>query len=102
MLMAIVADTGASKPRPVGTAVLEQLAKLDVGDISPETAAMLVQFQFDQSHHERVRQLSVKAQRGALTPVEQDELDEYLQVGTLLSILQSRARRVLANAGQAR
>jgi hypothetical protein len=99
--MAVVTETGASRPRPVGTAVLEQLAKLEVGDLSPETARMLLQFQFDVSHHERVRQLSEIAQRGALTPVEQDELDEYLHVGTLLGILQSRARRVLANAGQA-
>jgi hypothetical protein len=45
--------------------------------------------------------LSEKAQRGALTPVEQDELDEYLHVGALLGILQSRARQVLAKAGQA-
>jgi hypothetical protein len=100
-VMAIVTETATSTPRPVGTAVLEQLANLDVGDISPETARKLLHFQFDLSHHERVRQLSEKAQRGALTPVEQDELDEYLHVGTLLGILQSRARRVLANAGQA-
>ena len=99
-LMAIVTQTAISKPRPVATAVLEQFANLDVRDLSPGTARMLLDFRFDASHHERVDLLSAKAQQGALTRIEQDELDEYLHVGTLLGILQSRARRVLANTGQ--
>ncbi len=93
--------SATSKPKPVGTAVLEQLAELDVQSISPETARKLLQFHFDASHHERVSLLSEKAEQGTLTPAEQDELDEYIRVGTLLGILQSRARQVLRNAGQA-
>src|SRR5438128_1574983 len=92
--------TGTSKPERVGTAVLEQLAELDVQSISPETARKLLQFRFDPSHHERVEVLSEKAQQGTLTPGEQDDLDEYIRVGSLLGILQSRARQVLKNLGQ--
>jgi hypothetical protein len=91
---------GSSKPGPVGTAVLEQLAELDVASISPATARMLLKFQFGAPHHARVQALSQRAQAGTLDPAEQEELDEYIRVGTLLSILQSRARRVLKNAGQ--
>jgi hypothetical protein len=47
-----------------------------------------------------VEALSRKAQTGALSPDEREELDDYIRVGTLLSILQSRARRVLEAAGQ--
>ena len=93
--------TGPTKSESVGTAVLEQLAELDVQSISPETARKLLQFRFDDSHHGRVNALSEKAQSGTLTPVEQDDLDEYIYVGTLVGILQSRARQVLKNAGQA-
>jgi hypothetical protein len=96
----MITKPGRSKPGPVGTAVLKQLADLDVQSISPETARKLLRFQFDDSHHERVRLLSEKARQGTLTPSEQDDLDEYIRVGTLLGILQSRARRVLRNAGQ--
>jgi len=96
----MVTKAGTSTPRPVGTAVLEQLAELDVQSISPETARKLLQFRFDPSHHERVTLLSEKAEQGTLTPAEQDELDEYIRVGTFLGILQSRARQVLRNAGQ--
>ncbi len=69
--------------------------------ISPATARKLIEFQFGASHHTRVKALSQKAQAGMLIPVEQEELDEYIRVGTLLSILQSRARRALKAAGQA-
>ena len=96
----MVTKAGTSTPRPVETAVLEQLAELDVQSISPETARKLLQFRFDASHHERVTLLSEKAEQGTLTPAEQDDLDEYIRVGTLLGILQSRARQVLRNAGQ--
>jgi hypothetical protein len=94
-------QTDTTKPEPAGTAVLEQLAELDVESISPATARKLLEFQFGAAHHARVKVLSQKAQAGTLSPAEQEELDESIRVGTLLSILQSRARRVLKNAGQA-
>jgi hypothetical protein len=92
--------TGTTRPGPAGTAVLEQLAELDVESISPATARKLLEFQFSAPHHARVKALSHKAQGGTFSPDEQEELDEYIRVGTLLSILQSRARRVLNVAGQ--
>jgi hypothetical protein len=92
--------TASAKPESVGTAVLEQLAELEVRSISPETARKLLQFRFDPVHHDRVNVLSEKAQQGALTSAEQSELDEYIRVGSLLSILQSKARQVLKKAGQ--
>jgi hypothetical protein len=88
---------GTAKPGPVGTAVLEQLAELDVESISLATARKFLEFQFSAVHHAQVKALSRKAQAGTLSPAEQEELDEYIRVGTLLSILQSRARRVLKN-----
>jgi hypothetical protein len=80
------------------TAVLEQLARLDVQSIGLETSRKLLQFHFDTAQHERMNVLSEKAQRRALSPAEQRELDEYIRVGSLLGILQSRARQVLRNA----
>jgi hypothetical protein len=97
--MATKADT--SKSPTFGTAVLERLAKLKIQDISPETARDLLHFRFETSHHERVNFLSEKAQRGTLTPSEQSDLDEYIRVGTLLGILQSKARQILKNSGKA-
>ena len=97
-LMAL--QTHTSRLEPVGTAILEQIAELDVQSISPETARKLLQFRFETAHHERVGALSEKARQGTLTPAEKDELDEYIRVGSLVGILQSRARQVLKNVGQ--
>jgi hypothetical protein len=91
--------TRTPKPGPPGTAVLEQLAELDVESISPATARKLLEFRFAAAHHARVKALSRKAQLGTLSPAEHQELDEYIRVGALLSILQSRARRVLKDTG---
>jgi hypothetical protein len=96
--MATKAST--AKAGPPGTAVLEQLADLDVESISPAIARKILGFRFAASHHRRVKALSQQAQTGTLDPTEQEELDEYIRVGTLLSILQSRARRALKAAGQ--
>ena len=68
----MITETGTPIPQPVGTAVLERIAELDVESITPEMARKLLGFCFDASHHERVRALSEKAQEGTLTPREQE------------------------------
>lgn len=99
-IMVTRADESTTRPGPPATAILEELAELDVAGLSVATARKLLGFRFDDSHHQRVEVLSRKAQAGALDPDERDELDEYIRVGSLLSILQSRARRVLGAHGQ--
>ena len=91
--------TGTQRTENIGTAMLEQLAELDARSLSPETARSFLQLDFGRSHQERVDDLSVKAQRGTLTPAEGQELDEFIRVGDLLAILQSKARQALKHAG---
>jgi hypothetical protein len=42
-----------------------------------------------------MRELSAKARRGTLTPEEDAEMDNFERVGSILSILKSKARQVL-------
>jgi DNA-binding FadR family transcriptional regulator len=63
--------------------------------ISREVAEFLLSIDFEPHDIERMNFLSERARDGILTKEETDELDSYLHVGSLLSILQSRARRVL-------
>jgi uncharacterized protein YnzC (UPF0291/DUF896 family) len=44
---------------------------------------------------DRVNELSAKARAGSLTAAENQELDSYLHIGSLLATLQSKARRLL-------
>lgn len=62
---------------------------------SREVADFLLSIDFDGNDLERMNLLAERARQGGLTPEEGAELDSYLHVGSLLSILQSRARRFL-------
>jgi hypothetical protein len=79
--------------------MLSQRADLDSRSMSPGTARKLLELSFSRANPERAGLLARKAQDGALTASEQDELDEYIRVADLLAILQSRARRALRRSG---
>jgi hypothetical protein len=65
------------------------------GDLSPPAARALLKLSFSNGDHQRMGQLSAKARAGALTPQDQREMDTFEQLGCLLDILHSKARRVL-------
>ncbi|MBV8902511.1 MAG: hypothetical protein JOZ22_02650 [Acidobacteriia bacterium] len=64
-------------------------------NLSRDVAEFLLSIDFEPSDVERMDFLSERARSGSLTEEETVELDSYLHVGSLLSILQSRARRFL-------
>ena len=94
-------ETGKAKRQHAGTAILDQLADLDVGGISPETAQALLKLRFNEFHHKRFNLLTAKAREASLTPSEQEDLDEYIQTADILAIVQSKARQALKSAGVA-
>ncbi len=90
--------TGTPRREPIGTAMLQQLADLEPRSRSPATARKILELSFSPRQQKRAGFLSEKAQEGSLTVPERDELDEYITVADLLTILQSRARRALKPA----
>ena len=75
-------------------AILGRLMQTKEG-MSRDVAEYLLSMDFDASDRERISLLAERAQLGNLTTEEAAELDSYRHVGSLLSILQSRARRLL-------
>jgi hypothetical protein len=65
------------------------------GKMTVATARRIAQLDFSSEESSRMHELAVKNQAGTLTLEEVSELDNYCRVGTMLSILQSRARQVL-------
>jgi hypothetical protein len=63
--------------------------------ISRDVAEYLLSINFESSDIERMNFLAERAREGNLTAEETLELDSYLHVGSLLSIMQSKARRLL-------
>jgi hypothetical protein len=67
--------------------------------LSPEAAPAILTLDFHPADRQRMQELAVKARAGNLTAEEQEELDNYGRVGSLLGIMKSKARRSLKNGG---
>ena len=94
-MRADAATTGANQ------AIWDRVVQFD-GGLSPTAARALLKVRFSARDHRRMTELSVKARTGALTVQEQSEIDTFEQLGCLLDILHSKARRALKkrrNAG---
>jgi hypothetical protein len=66
--------------------------------LPPDTAQIILTFDFGKEDRERMNQLAEKAREGVLTDEEQVEIDCYERVGHFLSLLRSKARISLQQA----
>jgi hypothetical protein len=62
---------------------------------NPDAARSILALDFSQADRERLNALAIKARAGTLTADENEELENYLRVGDLVAIMQSKARRSL-------
>lgn len=60
-----------------------------------ELARALLDLHFDARAVQRINELAEKNQEGTLTPSERQEFDSYLRVGSLINLLQAKARLTL-------
>jgi hypothetical protein len=60
-----------------------------------DLARSIVDVEFSERDKARIHELAVRNQAGILAPEEKEELVAFAKAGTLLSILQSKARRTL-------
>ncbi len=67
-------------------------------NLSPAAAKSLLQLDFHTEDRARMNALAHKARLGKLTKQEDDELEKLIQVGHLLTIMQSKARQSLRRA----
>lgn len=72
------------------SAIMERLV------LSPEKAEAIVSLAFSPEDEQRMRELMERNNQGSLTESERAEMEGFRRVGTLLGILQSRARLALA------
>ena len=75
--------------------ILARILGNEEGRLPPDMARYILTLGFGERDRARMHDLAVRNQEGALAASEKDELVAYAKAGTLLSILKSRARRVL-------
>ncbi|HEY1380097.1 MAG TPA: hypothetical protein VGF55_25055 [Gemmataceae bacterium] len=76
-------------------AIFGRLIKVDQGDLTPDLARYLLSLEFRPEDKARMHDLAVRNQDGRLSAAERDELDNFVNVGHLLAVLQSKARKSL-------
>ena len=75
--------------------ILARMIQSQDRELSPEIAHYLISIKLPPDDEVRVNELSAKARTGTLSDRESMELDSYLHIGSLLGVMQSRARRIL-------
>jgi hypothetical protein len=63
--------------------------------LSPEAARSILRLKFDAEAKARMNELARKNQDGLLSPEERQELEGYVKVGDVLSLLHLKARKSL-------
>ena len=63
--------------------------------IAPEAARYLLSIDFSEADHARMQELMDKSNEGALVPEEKAELDGYVNIANVLSVMHSQARVAL-------
>ncbi len=62
------------------------------GTLNPQAAEAILSLGFSDQQQQRMRELAEKARSGELTEQEREEASSFERVGSLIGILQSRAR----------
>ena len=79
--------------------ILERVVSPQEPSLAAEAARAMLLFAFPERDHVRIHELSEKARQGALTAEEEAESESYERVGSLLGLLQSKARLTLRHLG---
>ena len=73
--------------------ILGRLVEPSAGTFSPSAAEALLELQFGESDHDRLRELALRSNQGILLPEEAIEYDSYIAAADLLAMLKAKARR---------
>jgi hypothetical protein len=76
-------------------AILARVLGKGQGQLPPPIARYILTLTFSDEDKARMHDLAVRNQSGALSTAEKEDLFAYARVGSVLSILKSRARRAL-------
>lgn len=78
-------------------AIFSRLIEAEQEDFSPELARHILSLRLSPKDERRIDALLPKSSAGSLTSDEHDELENLNHIADLISLWQSKARRVLSN-----
>jgi hypothetical protein len=72
--------------------ILQEVIGADQGDLTPEVAQSVLRWKFTDRAVTRINDLAARNNQGTTTDAEREELAKYLRVGSLVNIIQAKAR----------
>lgn len=72
--------------------ILQEVIGADQGDLTPEVAQSVLRWKFTDRATTRINDLAVRNNQGTITETEREELAKYLRVGSLVNVVQAKAR----------
>jgi hypothetical protein len=87
--------TAKNDVSPSEVAILARVLTNEKGELPAEMARYFLALDFSDTDKASMHDLAMRNQEGALSASEKEELLAYAKVGTVLSILKSKARRTL-------
>jgi hypothetical protein len=78
-------------------AIFSRVLEAENPTLSADAAKSILALDFTAADRDRMNALSAKAREGTLTAEENEELENFVRVGDLLAIMQSKARRSMQN-----
>jgi hypothetical protein len=82
----------------VDSIIWDRLVDPAWSNLTREAAEGVLRIKFQQADIDRMNELAAMAREGSLSAQQQEELDAYLRIGGMISILQSKARLSLRAA----
>jgi hypothetical protein len=76
-------------------AIFARLWEAEEGHVPAELALEILKLRFSPQDEDRMHELAEKNRHGTITPAELETLDNYIKIGDLLALLQSKARQSL-------
>lgn len=80
--------------------IMSRILRPERGDLPPQAAEWVLSTDFDPVDKERMIELYEKAKEGALTPLEDAELEDYGAVTRLLELMKAKAKISLRRSGR--
>jgi hypothetical protein len=76
--------------------VLDKILEPLANALTPDLAERIVNLRADEETQTLIDQLGEKANEGSLTDAERRQYETYVRAGTLISILQGKARKLIS------
>ena len=80
-------------------AIFSRVVDRSLSHFTPETARSFLDLGFSEEDQARIHELAMRNQEETLSADEKEELRNYVKVGNLLAVFQSKARKYLKDHG---